>query len=93
MDKMTGSEFHDYVLRTFKRTDKTAEIYDAITDTILDMCERAGFEDTKVEAYTTGGITTLGDYKIDLPSDVGRLIGDVRWSDQDNPRTMTRLSK
>lgn len=93
MDKMTGSEFHDYVLRTFKRTDKTAEIYDAITDTILDMCERAGFEDTKVEAYTTGGITTLGDYKIDLPSDFGRLIGDVRWSDQDNSRTMTRLSK
>jgi hypothetical protein len=93
MDKMTGSEFHDYVLRTFKRTDKTTEIYDAITDTIFDMCERMDFEDTKIEAYTTGGITTLGDYKIDLPSDFGRLIGDVRWSDQDNSWTLTKLSK
>ena len=93
MDKMTGSEFHDYVVRTFKRTDKTTEIYDAITDTIFDMCERMDFEDTKIEAYTTGGITTLGDYKIDLPSDFGRLIGDVRWSDQDNSWTLTKLSK
>lgn len=93
MDKMTGSEFHDYVVRTFKRTDKTTEIYDAITDTIFDMCERMDFEDTKIEAYTTGGITILGDYKIDLPSDFGRLIGDVRWSDQDNSWTLTKLSK
>ena len=93
MDKMTGSEFYDYVVRTFKRTDKSSEVYDAITDTILDMCERMDFEDTKVEAYTTSGITVLGDYKIDLPSDFGRLIGDVRWSDQDNSRTLTPLSK
>lgn len=93
MDKMTGLEFYDYVVRTFKRTDKSSEVYDAITDTILDMCERMDFEDTKVEAYTTSGITVLGDYKIDLPSDFGRLIGDVRWSDQDNSRTLTPLSK
>lgn len=93
MDKMTGLELHDYVVRTFKRTDKSTEIYDAITDTIVDMCERMDFEDTKVEAYTAAGISALGDYKLDLPSDFGRLIGDVRWSDQDNSRTLTRLSK
>lgn len=93
MNKMTGSDFHDYVLRTLKRTDKTDEVYDAITDTIVDMCERMDFEDTKVEAYTTSGITSLGDYKIDLPSNFGRLIGDVRWSDQDDSTTLTRLSK
>lgn len=93
MNKMTGSDFHDYVVRTLKRTDKTAEVYDAITDTIVDMCERTEFEDTKVEAYTTSGITALGDYKIDLPANFGRLIGDVRWSDQDDSSTLTRLSK
>lgn len=93
MDKMTGSEFYDYVVRTFKRTDKSAEVYDAITDTVSDMCERMEFEDTKVEAYTVSGISALGDYKIDLPSNFGRLIGDVRWSDQDNSRTLTPLSK
>ncbi len=93
MDKMTGSEFYDYVVRTFKRTDKSAEVYDAITDTVSDMCERVEFEDTKVEAYTVSGISALGDYKIDLPSNFGRLIGDVRWSDQDDSYTLTRLSK
>ena len=93
MDKMTGSEFYDYVVRTFKRTDKSAEVYDAITDTVFDMCERMEFEDTKIEAYTTSGISTLGDYKIDLPPNFGRLIGDVRWSDQDDSYTLTKLSK
>lgn len=93
MDKMTGSEFYEYVVRTFKRTDKPNEVYDAITDTIFDMCERMEFEDAKVEAYTAAGISALGDYKLDLPSDFGRMIGDVRWSDQDNSRTLTRLSK
>lgn len=93
MDKMTGSEFHDYVVRTFKRTDKSAEVYDAITDTIMDMCEEFGFEENKVEAYTTSGISALGDYKIDLPDDFGHLLGDVRWTDQDDSGTLTKLSK
>ncbi len=93
MDKMTGSEFYDYVVRTFKRTDKSAEVYDAITDTVSDMCERMEFEDTKVDAYTTGGISALGDYKLDLPSNFGRLIGDVRWSDGDDSYTLDKLSK
>ncbi len=93
MDKMSGSALYNYVLRTFKRTDKETEVYDAITDTLVDMCERFGFEDTKVEAYTTSGITALGDYKIDLPSDFGRLLGDVRWSDQDDGYVLKSLSK
>lgn len=93
MNKMSGSELHDYIVRTFKRTDKTAEVYDAITDTIMDMCEEFGFEENKVEAYTAVGISALGDYKIDLPDDFGHLIGDVRWTDQDDSYTLTKLSK
>lgn len=93
MDKMSGLELHDYIIRTFKRTDKTTEVYDAITDTIMDMCEEYGFDENKVEAYTTAGITALGDYKIDLPDDFSHLLGDVRWSDQDESGTLTKLSK
>ncbi|TXH47460.1 MAG: hypothetical protein E6Q97_27115 [Desulfurellales bacterium] len=93
MDKMSGSELYDYIIRTFKRTDKSAEVYDAITDTLMDMCEEFGFEENKVEAYTTAGISALGDYKIDLPDDFGHLIGDVRWTDQDDSYTLTKLSK
>jgi hypothetical protein len=88
MDKMSGTEFYNYVLRTFKRTDKSQEVYDAITDTIMDMAERFGFEDAKVEAYTAAGITSLGDYKLDLPPNFGRLIGDVRFSDGDTSWTI-----
>lgn len=93
MDKMSGSELHDYIIRTFKRTDKTTEVYDAITDTIMDMCEEFDFEERKVEAYTAAGITVLGDYKLDLPDDFGHLIGDVRWSDGDDSYTLGKLSK
>lgn len=93
MNKMSGSELHDYIVRTFKRTDKTAEVYDAITDTIMDMCEEFGFEENKVEAYTAVGISALGDYKIDLPDDFGHLLGDVRWTDQDDSGTLNKLSK
>ena len=93
MDKMSGSDLYDYVVRTFKRTDKTEEVYDAITDTLVDMCERVAFEENKVEGYTASGISVLGDYKIDLPSNFGRLIGDVRWSDGDLSWTLKKLSK
>lgn len=44
MDLMTGSELYDYIVRTFKRTDKETEIYEAITDTILDLQVRFGFD-------------------------------------------------
>lgn len=93
MDKMSGQELFDYVQRTLKREDKITEVYDAITDTIMDMCEKFGFEENKVEAYTTSGITSLGDYKIDLPDDFGHLLGDVRWSDQDDSYTLKKCSK
>lgn len=93
MDKINGSELYDYIIRTFKRTDKSQEVYDEITNTLTDMCERMGFEENKVESYTTSGITSIGDYKIDLPANFSRLIGDVRWSDGDDSWTLTKLSK
>lgn len=93
MNKMSGQELFDYIQRTLKREDKVTEVYDAITDTIMDMCEKFGFEENKVEAYTTSGITSLGDYKIDLPDNFGHLLGDVRWSDQDDSHTLAKLSK
>ena len=32
---MTGSEFNTYVVNKFVRTDKTTQLYEATTDTIL----------------------------------------------------------
>ncbi len=90
---MTGSEMLAYVKKIFKRTDKDDEIYECITDTILDLKIRYEFDTYKVEAYSTS-ISTAGDYKIDVPSDFGHLVGAMRvCDDASNSRTLIKLSK
>lgn len=90
---MTGSEFYDYVLRRFKRTDKETEVYEAMTDVVMDIKLRYFFEDFKEESYT-GGIAALGDYKLSLPTDFGHLIGDVNLiHNSGNSRSLNKLTK
>ena len=76
----TGAEMLAYVKRKFKRPDKDTEIYEAATDTIADMRLQILSEDYKEEAYISG-ISSLGDYRIALPSDFGHIIGDVTVTD------------
>lgn len=73
---MTGSQFKDYVLRVFKRTDKDTELYEATTDIVADMRLQMKAELYKVEAYVAD-LTVLGTFKIALPTDFGHIIGDV----------------
>ena len=90
---MTGAEMLAYVKKVFKRTDKDAEIYECITDTILDIKIRHDFDAYKVEAYSTS-IATAGDYKIEIPSDFGHLVGAMRCCEDDsNSRVLVKLSK
>ena len=35
--KMLGSDFAAYLKRTFKRTDKDTEIYEAMTDVVMEL--------------------------------------------------------
>lgn len=79
---MSGSAFYTYVLRKFKRTDKSTEVYDAITDTIANMRTKFAFDDYKEEAYVTG-ISTLGGFQIALPSDFKHIIGTISIVDTD----------
>lgn len=92
---MTGQEVHDYILKKFKRTDKTTEIYEAITDVVRDMKLQILAEDVKEEAYTAS-ITELGDYRLALPDDFGHIIGKVSLIDT-SPLTayppLTKISK
>lgn len=83
MDKMTGSEFYAYVLREFKRTDKSTEVYEAITEALIAIRLRFAFDDFKTEAYTSDGIDSIGDYRLDLPSDFGHIIS-VRITEDGN---------
>lgn len=75
---MSGSEFRDYVLRRgFKRTDKDTELYEAVTDAIQELRRRFEFDEAEVDATTTDTISVLGDYKLDIESDMGFLIGVI----------------
>jgi len=89
---MTGSEVYNYILSTFKRTDKSTEVYQAITDTCRDVRLRYSFEDTKVIGISTP-ISALGEYKFLLPDDFGHLITDIRIIDADDSYPLKKISK
>lgn len=91
---MLGSEFATYVRRILKRTDKDTEIYEAATDIIADIRIQLKADDYKEEAYITG-ISTLGEYRIALPSDFGHIIGEVTLIDDvsKNDKTLKKISK
>lgn len=90
---MSGSDFYDYLLRQgFKRTDKSTEAYEAITDAIRDMRLRFSFDEAEAEASSTDTISSLGDFKITLESDHGLLLGVV-MEDGTNAHPLTQVSK
>lgn len=90
---MTGSEWQAYVLRCgFRRTDKDAELYEATTDTIQDMRRRFMFDEAEEEKNTTDTISVLGDFKLDLESDFGLLLG-VIVQDGTSAVNLKQLSK
>lgn len=72
---MTGAETLTYIKSILKRTDKDAEVYESITDVIMDMRLRFHSEDFKAISSNLA-ITTIGDHSVALPSDFGHLIGD-----------------
>ena len=77
---MTGTEFLAYVKRKFKRTDKDTELYEAMTDTIALM--KIKFKSDKYKEETAvSGISTLGEYRLGLPSDFGHIIGNISITD------------
>ena len=83
MANLSGSDFYDYVLRVFKRTDKETEVYEAITDAIQYWRVETDMEEDKTISLVTG-ISTLGDYKLALPTDFGDIIGDLIFLDVGN---------
>lgn len=91
---MTGSDFYTYVLKKFKRTDKSAEAYEAMTDVIADMRIQIVSPKYSEEAYLSIG--TLGEYRMPYPSDMGHLIGSISvtdTSDDSDIGTILKISK
>lgn len=90
---MVASDFLAYILRKgFKRTDKNTELYEAMTDAVQKMRRRFAFDEAKAEAESTDTIDTLGDFKLDIESDLGLLLGIV-LEDGGNAIPLVRKSK
>lgn len=90
---MTGSDFYAYLLRKgFKRTDKSTEAYEAITDAVQELRMRFSFDEAEADATATDTISVLGDYKIANESDMGMLNG-VIIEDGENATPLLKISK
>ena len=92
MAKMSGSDFYTYILNTFKRTDKSTEVYECIVDTIKEIKLRYPTEDYK-EVAVTSGISSLGDYSFDIPDDFGHIIGEIKILEDDSSYPMDSITK
>lgn len=81
---MSGSDWLTHVKRTFKRTDKDTEILEATTDAVQIMRRDFDFDEAQTETNTTDTITVAEDYRLNLESDLGLLIGvtvlDTDWA-------------
>lgn len=89
---MSGSDFYTYVLAILKRTDKSTEVFQAITDTIRDMRLRFNSENFKTIS-TALTIGTIGNYSVAMPTDFGHLIGGVMVKETVADRDYPPLNK
>lgn len=90
---MTGLDFRDYVLRLgFKRTDKDSELYEATTDAIQEFRRRYMFDEAEADTTTTDTISVLGDFKLDIESNLG-LILSVTLQDGTDAVPLSIISK
>lgn len=91
---MSGSAFRDYIVddKGFARTDKDHQIYVATTDAIQKLRRRFDFDEAKAEALSTDQIETLGEFKLDIESDMGLLL-DVTLEDGDFGTPLVQVSR
>lgn len=90
---MTGAQLYTYILEVFKRTDKSTEVYEAITDVVMDMRLRFNSEDFKTTSANLSGCSSIGDYTLTLPTDFKRIIGDVMVRDSSSDQAYDTLAK
>jgi hypothetical protein len=74
----SGLTMRNYIVDSgWIRDDMDEQLYQAMTDTILEMEQLFDFDERNVESVTTDTIVTLGDYKIAMEADMGHLISVV----------------
>lgn len=93
---MDGASFLAYVKRQFKRTDKDTELYECMTDTIVDMRLRMVSDDYSIVSTTLAADPSLaiGTYMLTLPTDFGHLaVDNVQIRDTSSDDTYNPLKK
>jgi hypothetical protein len=92
-DSLSGTQWLAYFLRGgFKRTDKDTEVYEETTDAIQEMRRLFAFDEAEVEMTTTDTISVLGDYKIDIETNTGLILG-INVIDGENATPLIFKSK
>lgn len=89
----SASDFYAYVLRTFKRTDKSTEAYEAMNESIAEIRRKIRMSREETETSITDTIDTLGQYKLDLESDFGMFASDVFIRDSSEGYYLTPIGK
>lgn len=92
---LTGPQMRDYIVHGgLVRDDFDTEVYEALTDTIMELDQIFdSFDEREVETASTDTIAVLGDYKINTEVDHGNLLG-VRLLDGTKfGRRLTQVSK
>ena len=92
--ELTISNLYTYVLRTFKRTDKSSEFIDFYNDTVRDIASRRPFGNYKFQSYVS---LVEGQEDYILPCDLEFLIHPVKYiegsSSNDYGWPLNKISK
>lgn len=91
--EMSATDFYDYVIRTFKRTDKSLEFYDSVNEAIAEIRRNIATSREEKETSVTDAIATLGDYRMDVEDDFGMNVSGVFVRDESNGRDLIPISK
>src|SRR6266850_7041705 len=91
--EMSGVNWEAYVLRSFKRTDKRSELFEATNASIAEIRRRFRTSRDEKETVITDTIDTLGEYKLNVESDFGLMISDVYLRDPANGAFLTKITK
>lgn len=89
---LSGPDLYAQFLRTFKRTDKETEFYDALTDTVQELLRRYQFDEVTTSATFTDTISSLGEWRLDGNANVGLLAGDVVLLDGGNSYPLFKVT-
>jgi hypothetical protein len=91
--ELSGSSWYSYLIRTFKRTDKSVEAFDATNEAIAEIRREIRTAREEKETALTDQISTLGEYKMDLESDFSSFVSDIFIRDSGDGYYLIPISK